>query len=180
MSDRKIARVRLRAEDGNVTIVIACTRDSGWVHVQWNEFLGGQKINNFEKPGEQFELKPITYRIGDGKPVTEDTLVLDDRTTSQLSDDVKFVEKVRAANRLVLQIQPYNKNPTTVVFDTTGLTEALNVKRPECDWYVDDIVKAEFWEKRRLEDEEAKRNPPPKAEPSVWPHPALTEDALAK
>lgn len=182
MTDQKVIRVTQQADGTDVTLSIACSKQSAWVHIAWNEFLGGQQINDvYSTKGEKFELKDVIYRVGDGQPVTTEMLVLDDRTTTQVDGAVAFIEKVRSANRLVLQTQPYNENPKTVVFDATGLTEILNAKRPECDWYVTDLIRAEYAEKRRLAEEEAKKNPPPPAKPVVqqsWPLPS--EDARTK
>ncbi|ANM16335.1 hypothetical protein AMK06_CH01405 [Rhizobium sp. N541] len=185
MTDQKVIQLLVQADDEAVALSIICSKQSAWVHVFWGDFLGGERFDNIGSlEGGQIEVKDVTYRIGEGAPVTEEMLVLDDRTTTQVGDADGFVEKVRTANRLVLQTQPYNKNPKTVVFDTTGLTEVLKAKRPECDWYVRDINRAELAEKRRLAEEDAKKNPPL---PTVEVAPAArgpmampTEDALAK
>jgi len=182
MTDQKVIRVYQQAEGSDVILSIACSKENAWVLVLWEDFLGGQRIKNvLSTQGEQFELKNVTYRIGDRQPVTEEMLVLDDRTTTQVGEAGRFIEQVRTANRLVMQTQPYNENPMTVVFDTTGLTEILNAKRPECDWYVRDIIRAEYAEKKRLVEEEAKRNPPPPATPVPQkPMPMPDQDALIK
>lgn len=183
MTDRKIIRVIQQANDTDVVLSIACSKENAWVHIAWNEFLGGQQIGDITSTkGDQFELKDVTYRIGDGQPVTSEMLVLADRTTTQVDGAVALIEKVRAANRLVLQTQPYNENPKTVVFDTTGLTEILNAKRPECDWYVRDIIRAEYAEKKRFAEEEAKNNPlpPPTAPEPQKPLRTPDPDALIK
>ncbi|WP_141502406.1 hypothetical protein, partial [Rhizobium sp. J15] len=182
MTDQKIIRLLVRADDQEVALSIACSKESAWVHVFWGDFLGGERFDKISgQEGEQYEVKDVTYRIGKGTPVTDEMLVLDDRTTTQVGDADGFVEKVRTANRLVLQTQPYNKNLKTAVFDTTGLTEILKAKRPECDWYVRDINRAESAEKRRLEEEDTKKNPrPPTVEVGPAPRGPMampTEDA---
>lgn len=182
MTDQKVVRVYQQAEGSDVILSIACSKQNAWVHVLWEDFLGGRRIKNvLSTQGEEFEIKNVTYRVGDSQPITQEMAVLNDRKTTQFGDVVSFIEQVRTSNRLVLQTQPYNENPKTVVFDTTGLTNILTAKRPECDWYVRDILRAEYAEKKRLADEEAKKNPFPPAKPVPHkPMPMPDPDALIK
>lgn len=175
MTDEKITAIQLVAEDAGrasgVMLSVYCSKENAWATVQWNEFLGGTEYSDFE-------LKPITYRIGDGQPVVDDWSVLSDRTTSRITNAPKFMMMVRDADKLVLRVEPYQKNPVTAVFDTKGFKAALLANLPECDWYVRDIQWAEYQE-RLKKDGETKGKALDKPA-SQLPFQRWTEDAATK
>ncbi|MBD9627551.1 hypothetical protein IB279_31840 [Ensifer sp. ENS06] len=148
MTDKKIVSIQLAAEsDGNrmgVLLSIYCSKDNGWATVRWNEFLGGKDYGGLE-------VKEVTYRLGDTQPVSDEWAVLDDRSTSRITDAPKFIMKVRDTEKLVLRVEPYQELPKTAVFNTKGLKAALTANLPECDWYMRDIQWAEYQAKLKAE-----------------------------
>ncbi len=182
MTDKKVVRINLIANEGNVILSVACTKEDAWVQIHWGQFLGGEQITIADSvEGKQFEEKAVTYRVGDGKAVNDSMIVLGNRTSTQVSRTEAFIEQVRTADKLALQTQPYNEDPLTAVFETKGLTDALNANRPECDWFVRDIIRAEFAEKRKISAEQAKHNSASRT--TLSPQKSFlmpTEDALAK
>ena len=148
MTDKKILSIELAAEsDGGrkgVLLSIYCSKDNGWATVRWNEFLGGEEYGDIE-------VKEVTYRLGDAQPVSVDWAVLDDRSTSRITDAPKFIMQVREVEKLVLRVEPYQELPKTAVFNTMGLKAALMANLPECDWYVRDIQWAEYQAKLKAE-----------------------------
>lgn len=150
MTDEKIIAIQLASDQAQSTrgvmFSIYCSKQNAWAVISWNEFLGGTRSGGLE-------LKPVTYRIGDSGPSTENWPVLSDRITSQISDAPKFVTRVRESEKLVLRVEPYQQNPLTAVFQISGLKAALMASSPECDWYVRDIKWAEYQAKLKAEAE---------------------------
>lgn len=178
MTDKRYVKLALRAEQGDVSLNVFCNGGWSWVDVDWNAYLGGQRHSDLG-------VAEITYRIGDSQQSQANWDLLKDQTTSRLSDGVtSFVERLQKTNKLVLQTAPYLSNPKTAIFDTTGLREVLKSKRPACDAYLADLVRAERDDWYRLQKERARKEqsePTAKADPKPprpWPAPA--EDALIK
>ncbi len=148
LTDEKIIAIELASDQAQstrgVTLSLYCSKRNAWAVVRWNEFLGGTK-------SADRELKPVTYRIGDGQPRIEEWPVLSDRTTSQIDGAPEFIMNVRDSEKLVLRVEPYQQNPLTAVFDTRGLKAALMANSPECDWYVRDIKWVEHQAKLKAE-----------------------------
>ena len=148
LNDQKSVNITLLSQEGGYTLGVICRGDASLSAVMWNEFLGGNKVG-------EYELKKVTYRIGGGKASEAEWLVEGDRTTTSILFPEDFIDEVRTSNNLVLQTSPYNSLPKTAVFDTTGLTAVLNAHRPDCNLFLRDILYAEKLE--RLEAEKAKQ-----------------------
>lgn len=167
MNDTSVALVMTQSETGDVTLGLTCRKDTGEVGIIWKRFLGGEVVN-----GE--EWKDITYRIDQNRPVVGPWKVMPDRTTVRSFTPEGFIGQIRDSDRLAVQVEPYQEMPLTVVFETTGLKEALLATSPECDWFVRDIL----W-KQRVEEE--KKNPPPPVKPvAPAPFKPWTQDAATK
>ena len=135
LSDEVNVSIILEAPDSGITFGVVCNERSSAAGAIWEDFLGGEEIG-----GEKYQ--PVVYRVGDAEPVSDKWEVLADNQSTRIPTPREFVDKVRGANRLVLQTQPFEDMPKTAVFDTTGLTEALKANRPECDWFLSGVGKS--------------------------------------
>jgi len=147
MTDQKIVTMSLVAEDMDatdpdaVTLIVQCSKENGAAGIAWqHRFLGGEKVG-------EFTSKEMTLRIDQGQPFTEDWLVLDDGTTTRIPNVERLITRVRDAERFVVQTTPYSELPVTAVFDVKGLRDALLAHRPECDWFIRDILWEEYQQK---------------------------------
>lgn len=129
LSDEVNVSIVLAAPDSGITFGVVCNERASAAGAIWEDFLGGEEIG-----GEKYQ--PVVYRVGDAEPVSDKWEVLADNQSTRIPTPREFVDKMRGANRLVLQTQPFEEMPKTAVFDTTGLTEALKANRPECDWFL--------------------------------------------
>lgn len=168
MNDSSIALVMIQSEADDVTLGLNCRKDTDDVGIIWRRFLGGEEIN-----GE--EQKDIIYRVDQGQPIVATWKVMPDRTTVRAFTPEGFVREIRDSSRLVLQVEPYQEMPLTVVFETKGLRDALLATTPECDWFVRDIL----WDKHL---EQAKKDQTKQVAKPVDPIPfeKWTEDAATK
>ncbi|KQU76497.1 hypothetical protein ASC75_02460 [Aminobacter sp. DSM 101952] len=144
MTDDSVAIVGLVAEGytlsdpRRVTFAVRCDKSGAPVIISWNRYLAGDKAG-------EYLLKTVTVRKGDSQPVEETWAVNQDGTsTIRPSPSSDFIMALRATDRLVARIEPYMENPLTVTFDTRGMTEALKQARPECEWYLSDVLREEF------------------------------------
>ncbi|WP_156932700.1 hypothetical protein [Rhizobium sp. IBUN] len=147
MTDQKIVTMTLVAEDVDaidldpVTLILQCSKENGAAGIAWqHRFLGGEKIG-------EFTTKEMTLRIDKGQPFAEDWQVLDDGTTTRIPSVERLITRVREAERFVVQTTPYNELPIAAVFDVRGVKDALLAHRPECDWFIRDLLWEEYQQK---------------------------------
>jgi hypothetical protein len=140
MTDQKTVTMLLTADDMDasdpeaVKLILQCSKENGAAGVAWqHRFLGGEKVG-------EFTTKEMTLRIDKGQPFAEDWQVLDDGTTTRIPSVERLITRVREAERFVVQTTPYNELPIAAVFDVRGLKDALLAHRPECDWFIRDIL----------------------------------------
>jgi type VI secretion system protein VasI len=151
MTDQKIVTMSLAADGKDasnpnaVILMLTCSKENGAVGIAWeHQFLGGED-NSYGR------YKEITFRADKSAPFAEDWRVLDDGTTARADDAAGFIKKVRNGSRLVAKVAPYQEQPITVVFETTGLLEALMSARPECDWFIRDVLWEQYQQKLKAE-----------------------------
>lgn len=144
MTDESFVLVGLVAEGQSwsdprsVKFAMRCDKRGAPIMITWNRYVAG------EKTGE-YLIKSVTVRTGDNQPVEETWTVNPDGTsTMRPGPNHDFVMAMRTTDRLVVRIEPYQSNPLTVTFDTRGMTEALKQARPECEWYLRDVMREEI------------------------------------
>jgi len=104
-----------------VALALRCMSNKATVYVMWNSYLGDEAR--------------VTFRVGGGESRTKTWSVSTDKTaTFYPSDHVEFMKEIMAADRLVLQVTPYNESPITAVFDLAGLPNAIKPLREDCGW----------------------------------------------
>jgi len=104
-----------------ISLVLRCKTNKAEVYVTWHSYLGDEAR--------------VTFRVGSTESRTKTWSVSTDKTgTFYPSDNVEFMKELMAADRLVLQVTPYNQSPITAVFDLAGLPNAMKPLREDCGW----------------------------------------------
>jgi type VI secretion system protein VasI len=124
----------LRADSGSsryggpVGFIARCQSNSTEAYINWNDYLGND--GNYRN-----EYKNVTVRIGDGQASTQRWgLSTDSKATFAPNWAGDLLKKMATANKLVVQTTPYNENPVTAIFDTTGMADALEPLMEVCGW----------------------------------------------
>lgn len=103
-----------------IELVARCASNKTEVLINWQTYLGSQA--------------DVTLRIGAGDANTSGWNVLSDRQATYHPAPVKMLKDMLAANKMVAQVTPFNVNPFTAIFDTSGLNEAIKPLRETCGW----------------------------------------------
>jgi len=106
--------------DDTVSLIVRCQSNKTDLYINWYSYLGN-------------EARVLT-RIGDANAQTSLWDVSPDKKGSFRKGPIGFLKEMMKASRLVAQITPYNENPITAVFDTTGLSSAIKPLRETCSW----------------------------------------------
>ncbi len=90
--------------------------------INWSSFLGSDSI-------------ATTYRI-DKEPAQRSgwTLSTDKQAAFFPGSPVSTLKKLVESTTFVASVTPYNENPVTAVFTTTGAERALTDIRKGCNW----------------------------------------------
>lgn len=103
-----------------VYFVARCQSNETNVYIAWNDYLGSKAS--------------VLTRIDSNKAVTSSWSLSTDSKATFHKKPIAFLKKMENSNKLIAQITPYNENPLTAVFDTTGLSNALVPLRETCNW----------------------------------------------
>lgn len=80
----------------------------------------------------------VTHRFDKEKAVTKNWIGSADKTTTFYSrkskNTIKFIQKLMEADKLAVQITPYNEGPTTAVFDIRGLENIVEEFNDTLGW----------------------------------------------
>ncbi len=118
--------------NGPVLIVARCQSDQTELYINWGEYLGND--GSFRD-----EYKEVIVRVGSEDAVTQRWGLSTSNESTFAPDWAGDLLKVMVNhNSLVAQTTPYNENPVTAVFDTTGLSGALEPLMAACDWSLSD------------------------------------------
>jgi type VI secretion system protein VasI len=114
--------------NGPIGFVARCQSNSTEAFINWGDYLGND--GTFRN-----EYKNVTVRIGDGQASTQRwDLSTDSKATFAPNWAGDLLKKMAGANKLVVQTTPYNENPVTAIFDTTGMADALAPLMEVCGW----------------------------------------------
>ncbi|EHA1081806.1 TPA: type VI secretion system-associated protein TagO [Photobacterium damselae] len=126
IDDSKTVTLFLEATTGQnkwnqkVYLVARCQSNKTDVYIGWNDYLGSKAS--------------VLTRIGSNKAVTSSWSLSTDSKATFHRKPIAFLKKMEKSNSLIAQITPYNENPLTAVFDTTGLSKALVPLKETCNW----------------------------------------------
>lgn len=103
-----------------IELVARCASNKTEVRINWRAYLGSQAN--------------VTLRIGAGDANTSRWDVSSDRQATYHPAPVKMLKDMLTADKMVAQVTPFNVNPFTAIFDTSGLNEAIKPLRETCGW----------------------------------------------
>jgi type VI secretion system protein VasI len=119
LDDSRTVTFALRAESGEsrfgqpVFLALRCQSGELDAFIIWGDYLGNDDPR-------------VTSRIGEAQAQTETWSSSADNTGAFRRGDVAtFIAAMSASNQFVAQVTPYNENPVTAVFNTTGLDRLL-------------------------------------------------------
>lgn len=123
--------------DRPITFIARCKSDTTEAYVVWNDYLGDDSSSVYE------DWKYVDVRIGERPSVRQRWGVSTDKqATFAPSWAGTLLKEMLTADRLVLRTTPYNENPITAVFDTSGMRTHLAELAATCNWSVPPPVKA--------------------------------------
>lgn len=112
----------------DIAFVARCQSNTTEAFIRWGDYLGNDgDIYN--------EWKSVTIRIGDQKARNERwSLSTDSQATFAPDWAGELLKKMSTETKFIAQVTPYNENPRTAIFDTTGMVEALKPLAETCGW----------------------------------------------
>ena len=135
VDDTQTVTLSLTAETGTsrsgkpVTFIARCKSNTTEAYVVWGDFLGDDSDDVYS------DWKRVTVRIGAGQAREERWGVSTDRNaTFAPSWAGNFLKELLDEDRLVLRTIPYGENPSTAIFEVTGLRSVLGELAETCDW----------------------------------------------
>ena len=127
VDDSKTVTLILVADSGRskwgrpVALVARCMSDKTELYISWNDYLGSSAN--------------VLTRIGSSAALTKRWgLSTDKQASFHPRGTIAFMKEMMGSDRLVAQVTPYNENPVTAVFDTSGLENAIQPLRETCNW----------------------------------------------
>ena len=126
IDDSKTVTLILYASDGvsrwgeAIPFVARCQSSATEAYIRWGDYLGG-------------EARVLT-RVGSNKASTQRWTLSTDKQASFALQPIDLLKEMATADRFLAQVTPYNENPVTAIFLTSGLTNALKPLRETCDW----------------------------------------------
>jgi type VI secretion system protein VasI len=104
------------------TLNLRCMSHKTAAYINWNEFLGEDETK-------------ITSRFGQNQATTQSWPLSGNKQASFVpGDSVQFIKRLAHANQFIAQVTPYNESPTTAIFNTSGLTDAITPLAATCGW----------------------------------------------
>ncbi|NLS13104.1 hypothetical protein HGP28_09405 [Vibrio sp. SM6] len=103
-----------------VNFVARCLGNKTEAYIMWRTYLGVENS--------------VLTRIGTEPAMRTQWRQSSDHRATYHTQPISFLKHIAKSNRLVAQITPYNKDPITAIFDTSGLNHALTTLRESCRW----------------------------------------------
>lgn len=109
----------------NFRLILRCGSEKLDAYINWSDYLGS-------------DTTQVTYRIGTSPAKTDTWYLSTDSMATFFSVNAPatrtFIEDLAEADngRLIAQVTPYNENPSTAVFDISGLSGLLEQLYQPC------------------------------------------------
>lgn len=126
IDDSKTVILALPADSGKsrwgdaIFLIARCKSNQTDLYIGWNDYLGS-KAN-------------VLTRMGDNKAATKRWDMSTTKKATFHNKPITFLKEMLQSNKLVAQVTPYNENPVTAVFNTSGLENAIKPLRETCNW----------------------------------------------
>lgn len=112
-----------------VTAVARCKSNKTEFYIDWNDYVGDDSNDVYR------DWKYVTIRIGNRKAQRQQwSISTDKKATFAPNWAGNLLKEMARSNRFIAQLTPYNSNPITAVFNTTGLANALKPLAETCNW----------------------------------------------
>jgi type VI secretion system protein VasI len=126
IDDSKTVTLALESESGEsswgdrVFLVARCKSNKTELYIGWNDYLGNEA--------------DVLTRVGKNKAVTQSWGLSTNSKATFHSNPIPFLKEMLSSPKLIAQVTPYNANPITATFNTTGLSNAVAPLRETCVW----------------------------------------------
>ena len=109
-----------RNRRGRAPVLVArCTSSGVDAYIAWDDYLGN-------------DVQPVTLRIGNRPADTDEWSISTDKKATFAPRADRFLIKLAAAERLVVQTTPYNESPITATFALNGIDAAVTQMAEGC------------------------------------------------
>lgn len=126
VDDSKTVILALEADSGQshwgnpIFLFMRCKSNTTDFYINWNDYLGSDAY--------------VLTRIGDSKATSSYWSLSTDKKATFKNSPISFIKQMMGSDKLVAQVTPYNENPVTAIFDTSGLKNAISTLRETCHW----------------------------------------------
>lgn len=104
-----------------IYFVARCQSNETDVYITWGDYLDGS-------------IKTVISRIGK-QPASEwGWSISSDNEATFHPRPIRLLKEMLSADRFLAQTTPYNENPVTAIFDTSGMKQALKPLAETCHW----------------------------------------------
>lgn len=135
LDDTKTVTISLTSKSGvsrngdPIVFIGRCKSNKTEVFVDWRDFLGDDSRDVYSA------WKDVTIRIGKTPAKTQRWGISTDRKVTFAPDwPGTLLKELLDQEVLVLQTTPYGENPTTAIFDVSGLRNVLGELATTCGW----------------------------------------------
>ncbi len=104
-----------------IFLIVRCQSNKTEMFIKWHDYLGSDVY--------------VLTRIGSEKAETKEwNISTDSQGSFYPYKTISFLKRMMKANKLLAQVTPYNENPVTAIFNTTGMSNAIKPLRETCGW----------------------------------------------
>ncbi len=105
-----------------VSLVLACIGTTRYMHINWQSFLGSDKVK-------------VTYRFGKDPAKTELWEISNDsKATFYPWSLLGILKQLEKTSTFAASLTPYKENAITAIFDISGAHEAFKDLQKNCQW----------------------------------------------
>ena len=115
------AENRLPDQNDSAALVLSCQKGETDAYIIWRQYLGTYDL-------------AVTWKAGTGPEVTETWSLSTDNEAVFAPEAIQFIKQVMIYDVLMVKTTPFNSEPLTLVFDTTGLDQEIDDLRKACKW----------------------------------------------
>ncbi|ALO46595.1 hypothetical protein PS2015_1953 [Pseudohongiella spirulinae] len=103
-----------------VTLVVRCRSNETEFYIDWNSYMT--------------DSVRVTTRVGSADAISAQWSASSDKESSFSRRAIPLLKEMLEATRFIAQATPYNQNPITAIFETSGMPNAISGIREECGW----------------------------------------------
>lgn len=115
------AENRLPAQKDVAALVLSCQKGETDAYIIWRQYLGAYDLD-------------VTWKAGTEPEVTEAWSLSTDNEAVFAPEPINFIKQLMLYDVLMVKTTPFNSEPLTLVFDTSGLDQEIDDLRNACKW----------------------------------------------